>query len=280
MLSRLIAAAALALAAAPAAAQPPAPAVPSAPSEQAAIDFALTRGQLLYHVDRAAWVATDDLQERMRNPRSAGLRGYVVDRDGSGFHVLFYGGPLDAPVAFYRARVENDRLVSRELFRADVRPALTPLQRRLAAARDAAAAATRRRPCGRAPFNTAVIPPETPDGPIDVYLMTPQERTGVFPFGGHYRVTVASDGTVGRERAFTNSCLAMDPRQGLPRGARPSAMMITHLLDAVPTEIHVFTAMTARMPVYVGIGRPARVYLVTGESIQLIQGAPSGSPAK
>jgi hypothetical protein len=273
MFSRILAAIVLAFAAVPAAAQPQ-------PGEQAALDFALARGRLLYHLDRAAWVATDDLRRRMRNWQSAGLRGYVVDRDGSGFQVLFYGGPADAPVAYYRGRVENDRLVSREVFRAELRPALPPLPRRPAAARDPAAAATRRRPCGQAPFNSAVIPPDTADGPIAVYLMTPQERTGVFPFGGHYRVDVAADGTVSGERAFTNTCMTMDPRQGVPRGGRPVGMMISHLLDPVPTEIHVFNALSARMPVYVVIPSSARVYAVTGEAIRLVEQPASPTPGK
>jgi hypothetical protein len=262
MLTRLAAAIVLALAAAPSAAQPRSP-------EYLAIDFALARGRLLYAIDRAASVATDDLQRRMRNWRSAGIGGYVVDRDGSALQVLFYGGPADAPVAYYRARVVDGRVASRQLFDAQARPALTPPQRRLVAAREAALRATRRQPCGRAPFNTAVIPPETEGGPIDVYLMTPQERSGAFPFGGHYRVTVAADGSLSGERAFSNGCLLMDRRQSGSRG-RAVAMVVTHLLDPVPTEIHVFNALSARLPVVVGMPSSGRVYQVSGEEIRLL----------
>src|SRR4028119_1849086 len=109
----------------------PAPLSAQSPGEQAAIDFALARGRVLFAIDRAAWVATDDLQAKMSNWRDAGLRGYVVDRDGDALNVLFYGGPADAPVVHYRARVERHRVVSSEGFPADRRPALTPLRRRL-----------------------------------------------------------------------------------------------------------------------------------------------------
>jgi len=253
-----------------------APALAQSQAERTAIDFAIERGRLLYAVDRAAWVATDDLQAKMSNWRSAGLRGYVVDRDGDGFQVLFYGGPADSPVAFYRARVANHRVVSSEVFPAEARVPLTPLQRRLVAAREAAgaaAAASRRRPCGSRPFNVAVIPPDSADAPVDVYLMTPQERNGEYPFGGHYRVTIAADGSASGERAFTNSCLTMSGQA--PGGSRGAVMAVSHLLDPVPTEIHVFTSLTSRMGVMVIIPEPQRFYGVSGDRIEAI-----ATPAK
>jgi len=260
MLSRLLAAIALALAAlaAPAGAQP-------VQSEQATIDFALARGRLLFAVDRAAWVGTDDMMAQIPGWRTAGMRGYVVERDGAGFAVTFYGGEEAAPVAFYRGRVEEHRIVSREAFPAGSGPPLTPLQRRLAAARDAVLRSTRRGPCGSAPFNSAVIPPATPDGPIDVYLLTPQTSTESVPLGGHYRATVAADGSVTGERAFMNSCMDLP---AAPAGAE--AFFVTHLLDRVPTEIHVFSSLAARTPIYVAITRPVRVYAVTGDGIRLV----------
>ncbi|HYG30592.1 MAG TPA: hypothetical protein VD887_10295 [Allosphingosinicella sp.] len=260
MLHRLLAAAALVLAAmaAPAGAQP-------AQSDQAAIDFALARGRLLYAIDRAAWVGTDDMMEQVPGWRTAGMRGYVVERDGAGFAVTFYGGDEAGPVAFYRGRVEEQRVVSREVFPAAARPPLTTLQRRLAGARDAVLRSSRRAPCGSAPFNSAVIPPPTEDGPIDVYLLTPQTSSASVPLGGHYRATVAADGSVTGERAFMNSCME------LPAGpAGAEAFFVTHLLDRVPTEIHVFSSLAARTPIYVAITRPVRVYAVTGDGIRLV----------
>jgi hypothetical protein len=48
-------------------------------------------------------------------------------------------------------------------------------------------------------------------------------------------------------------------------------MVVSHLLDPVPTEIHVFTAMTSGMPVYVGIGSPSRLYHVTAAGIRRVR---------
>jgi hypothetical protein len=213
-----------------------------AQEQQAAIDFALERGRLLYALDKAAWVTTDDMMERVADWQTSGMRGYVTEHDGE---------------------VRNHAVVSREVFAADARPALSAEQRRLIAARDAVARSTRRRPCGNAPFNANVVPPASPDAPVDVYLMTPQTDEGL-PVGGHFRATVNADGSISGERAFTNSCLL------LPQ-ARPGAvgLVVSHLLDPLPTEIHVFTAIAAGLPLYVGITEPRRTYRVTGEGIAL-----------
>ena len=129
---RLIALAALFLAA------PSAPAVAQTAEERAQLDWVLERGRLLYALDRAAWVATDDLLARMPDPESLGLAGYIVEEAGEGYAVTFHGGPRDRPVALYVARVEDGRVIDREIFPAEARPALSAPQRRLVAARDAA----------------------------------------------------------------------------------------------------------------------------------------------
>jgi hypothetical protein len=241
-----------------------------APAEQAAIAFSLERGRLLFGLDRAAWVATDDFVARLPNHQSLGARGYIVELAPEGYAVTFFGGPDDAPVAYYRAEVREHRVQSSEVFPAAARPALTAAQRRLADARAAAAAAVRGRSCNERPFNSAVVPPATPDAPIDVYLLTPQLEERQYPLGGHFRITVGPDGRAGRERSFTNSCLLMNVPD-VKDGGQVAAMTVTHLLDPVPTEIHVFTAMTSRLPVYVAVGRPFRLYHVTGEAMRRVR---------
>jgi len=53
--------------------------------------------------------------------------------------------------------------------------------------------------------------------------------------------------------------------QKIPEGAKPAGMFITHLLDPVPTEIHVFTAFGSGLPLYVGV-RDGRLYSVKVEN--------------
>ena len=236
--------------------------------ERSQLDWVIERGRLLFDLDRAAWVGTDDMLARVDESAGQGMRGYVVEPEAAAYIVTFFGGPEDAPVAFYRGRVENHRVVDREIFPADTRPPLTALQRRLAAVRGMAGQLGRR-PCGDAPFNTAVIPPTAPDGPIDLYLLTPQVRANEYPLGGHYRFTIAADGSVQSSREFTRACMAMDPSRGAPQGARPAALMITHLLDPIPTEIHVFSSLTSQLPIYVMTGE--RVWEVNGNEIRRVE---------
>jgi hypothetical protein len=245
------------------------PAAAQTPEERTRLDWAAARGRLIFELDRAAWVGTDDMIARIPNASSSGMRGYIVERDGSGFAVTFFGGPEDRPVAFYRGRVENRQVVAREIFPADARPALTPIQRRLAAVRQLATTLDRR-PCGTTSFNTAIIPPETPEGPVDLYLLTPQVRARQYPLGGHFRFTIAADGSILSSRDFTRSCIDLgeeDARQNEDL----VAMFITHLLDPIPTEIHVFTSLTAHAALGVGTQNPDRVWWVTGDQIVLEQ---------
>jgi len=242
------------------------PAAAQTAEEQARLERVLGRGRLIYALDRAAWVTTDDLRQHVRDPAAAGVRGWTVERDGSAFVVTFFTGERDARAALYRARVENNRVVSREVFAEGARPPLTAPQLRLADARRAIGLMNQR-PCTNAPFNAVVIPPDTADGPTEVYALTAQTETGSYPFGGHFLGTISSAGELLSQRAFTRSCLNIQPQA--PPGGQPAALMVTHLLDPTPTEIHVFVSIWVGLPVYVGIG--GRAWEVTGERIGLVE---------
>lgn len=245
----------------------PPPASAQNAEERTRLDWVQQRGRLIYELDRAAWVTTDDLRERIRDPQAAGLRGWTVERDGSAYVVSYYAGDGDARGVAYRGRVENRRVVSRELFAEGARPPLTALQRRLADARNAVARMALRA-CVNSPFNTVVIPPETPEAPTDVYALTPQVRNGHFPFGGHFRATLTPGGEIAAERAFTNSCLEMPvPGRGQPRVA---GLGIRHFLDEIPTEIHVFLSIWTGFPLFVAAGEPQRTWIVRPDRIELM----------
>jgi hypothetical protein len=245
------------------------PAAAQSREERARLEWVQARGQLLFDVDRAAWVTTDDLQARLGEAERRLIRGWTVERDGSGLVATYFGGEGGARFALYRGRVENRQVVSREVFPEGARPPLTPLQRRLA---DAFAAVRRidERPCTPAAFNAAVIPPDTPDGPIDAYALSAQTDANSFPFGGHYRVTIAADGTQSGKRGFMRSCFNAPRPEPMQDGSTPVGMMLTHLLDQIPTEIHVFMSIWIGMPVYVGT-TDRRVWSVEGNRIRLVQ---------
>lgn len=243
------------------------PAAAQTAEEQVQLAWVVQRGRLLFEIDRAAWVSTDDLRERLPAGVLGTIRGWTVERDGDASIATYYAGEGEERVAVYRSRVERNRVVSREVFAEGGRPPLTAIQRRLADARGAIARFGER-PCTNAPFNAAVIPPETPDGAIEVYALTAQTERATYPFGGHFRATLSASGELSGQRGFTRACFnaAMPPGRG---GARPAGMFITHLLDPLPTEIHVFMSLWMGMPVFVGTGE--RVWSVEGDGIRLVE---------
>ncbi len=267
---RLAVAAALALGSGLAAAS----AVAQTAEEQRQLEWARDRGRTIFALDRVAWVATDDMRNRVADLNASGIRGYIVDRDDTGFIPIFYGIEDGRPVAIYRARVAGARGVTDPVvFAPGQRPALTPRQVRLVRAIEAVRQGEVTR-CGVATPNVAIIPPETDDGPIDVYITAPQMRQGLLQFGGHERISFGADGREIARRPFTRACLEVPiPPENL---RRQGAMLgVNHLLDAVPNEVHVFLAMASRLPIVVMTRNPDRTWKVTSDGITLIQqGAP------
>jgi hypothetical protein len=253
------------------------PATAQTPAERTQLDWVAARGRLLFEVDRAAWVTTDDFQARLSQADQQLIRGWTVEREGAGFAVVYFmTGEGNVRRALYRAHVENRQVVSRETFRAGAGPELTPMQRRIAGAYTLIGQMNGRM-CGNSRPTLAIIPPDNVNAPMDVYVLTPQTRAGVFPFGGHNRATFSAAGVLLSQRAFTNTCISMSNRAD--NGSEVAAVAVTHLLDQVPTEIHVFMSIWMGVPVAVATGPPQRIWMVTGDRIELVDPAPASTPS-
>src|SRR6185503_10367545 len=96
-----------------------------------------------------------------------------------------------------------------------------------------------RHPCGGEDFNVFVVPPAAPSAPIDVYQLSPQTQRGHFPLGGHFKSTIAPDGSVVASTALAASCADL----AVPEGAPAGPLRITDAADPLPTELHVFFSM-------------------------------------
>ena len=187
------------------------------------------------------------------------------------------GDDLDAELVFYdksksnavyRAKFSNRKLVKSGPPAAD-RIALTALEKQLIAAKDkglAAFIAAKVGLCSSSHPNLAALPPERPGGPVIVYFMTSTTDPNIVPLGGHYSVEVAADGSVGPIRHFTRACIDM-PMNKKPPAGEPAAFFVTHLLDPTPTEIHVFSSLTSKVPLVVVTSPDARMWLVDGNKV-------------
>jgi hypothetical protein len=243
-----------------------APAAAQTPEERTRLDWLVQRGRLIFALDHAAAVTSDDLRAQRA---TAGISGWTVERDGNAMVVNYYArGEGDALAAVYRGRVERGRVASREVFPEGARPPLTPLQRRIAAARGALDGFAYRR-CTPPRLNLTVIPPEDADAPVELYALAAQADADIYPFGGHFLLTIAADGRIASQRPFTRECLNVPTRD---QGRRPRAIHVTtNLPDPLPTEIHVFMSAWTRLPLYVGTGEPQRIWEVRGDRIRLAE---------
>lgn len=257
---------------APAASTPAAAARVSPPTaeERQRLFAAATRGRLLFDLAAAGQITTRDMLSRIADPAAAGISGWVAAPEGQGLSVVYYADAPGGPVAVYRAQVAGGRIASQEVFAGAARPALDPVMRRMAAAR-AAVANLDSRPCA-GDFNVIVIPPASETAPVEVYKLSPQMQRGRYPLGGHFLATVAPDGTVASTRGFTNACVDLEA-PAPAAGAQPRPLVVTHLLDPLPTEIHVFLSLWMNRPLVVGTGSPERQWTVSRGRIGLIGAA-------
>ncbi len=143
------------------------------------MDAAVARGRTLGAIARAGQVGTQDMLARIPDPDAAGISGWIAEPEGNGVTVYFYALGADgaAPAMVYRGSVLGGRVLSRETYLTGERPPLPPLEARMAAARHIAEGQDHRA-CGADEFNYFVVPPTTPDGPIDVYQISPQSQRG------------------------------------------------------------------------------------------------------
>jgi len=261
MIRKLAAAAAL-LAAFPAAAQQ------LSPADKAAIALAEARGKLLYAYDQAAWHGTDDMVAKLPDyQHRAG--GWIVDGPADSPELVFFDRDEIDPHALYFARFRGNQLVSSHVLAPGEDASLSPARKRMIAARRAATArfvADKPLICTDQQVNTVVLPPASTDAPILVYILSPQTEAGVLPFGGNYRTEVAPDGTVGPLHPFTKSCVDLRTSDAAVKdGGKTAGLFVTHLIDPVPTEIHVFLSLEGKLPVAVGTSQG--VWWVDGATI-------------
>lgn len=243
------------------------PADAQSAEERRQLEWVLERGRLIFELDRAAWVTTDDMHERLPDFVERGVRGWIVEPEQGGYRVIYYAGEGAELTAVYSGRVKDRRVVSAQVFPEGDRPPLTASQVRLANALKAIPG-REIRACAPSGLNHVTVPPAGDAEPIHVYFLTPQTEAGIYPFGGHSRFTVSPAGEVVAQRTFTNTCIELS--RTAPDGSEPVALTITHLLDPNPTEIHVFLSIWIGLPIYVVTGE--QVWEVTDRRIRLVDG--------
>lgn len=223
-------------------------------AEEAAVQRALDRGTVMFYYDQAAWHGTDEFMVKARD-RMASSGGWIVDGPASAPEIIFFDKDLKTPHAIFVADFVGDKIVSSRVVEGTPDATLTASRLQMIGALRTARAAIHKAglvPCTNAPFNTIVMPPSGAGAPTTVYFLSAQTETQTIPFGGHYAVEVSADGTASAPRPFTKACLNMTPESGKDQ---PAALVVTHILGSTPTEIHAFSMLAAKTPVYVGTSK-------------------------
>jgi hypothetical protein len=251
---------ALALSCLPAKAEEPVR--PELPPDQeaAAIRNAEVTGAVIFRHDRAAAVATDAALKNRTFKKDKRLAGWITQEQGSDIVMTFID---QSPAALYRVVVSSTGNVIGEVDSYESPIPLSAYESGAAAAR-AAAMASEFEPCAEK-YNTVVLPANSSrQSDWVVYLLPATTKNDLVPVGGTYRVE--TDGKeVGPRRGFTLTCIT------LQNDDRAVALMITHLLDPVPTEAHVFWSLWAGKSMYVMTPPDGTVWKVEGGKIGLVE---------
>jgi len=251
------------------------------PEYRVAIEQAKRLGTTLYVHDSAAWHATDELASRHILEKDGRIRGWITAmHDKADAVIVTFVGEQDGKLlALYRVIVPAE---GRKLEFEALKPALplTESERASFAARSLAMDALMREKehCAEQ-YNSVVLPIRNGDEPqILVYLLAATAEPDVIVAGGHIRYAISADGAkIEDQRTFTKSCMALSAKNA-PNPRNVEAMMLTHLLDPTPTEIHVFLSRSYERPFFIATTENNLLWKVDGRSIELVDTRKNGSP--
>jgi hypothetical protein len=224
--------------------------------ESAALAAAISVGSTIYRHDQAASVATDAALALRKFKKDKRVEGWVTEQRGDRFVVTF----LDStPAALYRVPVTGGVAGEVEILEA---PAPLSAYESGAASARSAALASKFQPCAQT-YNSVVLPGSNASEDWVVYLLPGTTKKNIVPLGGTYRFSI-KDAHVTSQRGFTRTCVALqtDPKA--------EALMVTHLLDPVPTEAHVFWSIWAKKPIYISTPPGGTLWSVDGDKIRLV----------
>jgi len=220
--------------------------LPEGFDREAALAQAERIGAALYRQDKLAWWASDALFADAAFPRGVVMAGWTVDLHEDG-RVHFFSRS-DEEVR-WMATVDCGASGPKSCIVKFLAPtaAPTPEQSVILRARRTAHESAEFVPKTDR-YNEVVLPAQLyghGDGWL-VYLLAASLDSNVMMLGGHYRFIVSADGgEVESARELTKSLLAM------PKMENSAAAVVSHVLDPVPIETHVWASLLYEQPLFV-----------------------------
>jgi hypothetical protein len=217
--------------------------------------WAVTRGSLMFHLDLAATIAREHLDG---NPLIADADGWAVDVTNRGYEVVFVSDVPDREVAVVTFSAEGAPIVE------PGRGAPSPRVRALATA-----ARTLATTVIRDTSTIIAIPPTAGSIGNDVegYLLRRGDTPDAVAIGPHTRCRLSPDGrTIRGSEPLARSELILPARNEGDVGD----VTVTHLLDDVPSEAHVYLSLRHGIAMSVITTSNEEHWRVDGESISLL----------
>jgi hypothetical protein len=239
--------------------------------EQALLSKAEAVGLTIFKHDHAAAVATDALLASGVTKSDKRMHGWITESQGEGILVTFIGGDAnEAPQTLYRVSVSKEGEVKGPPQELKVPQELTEFESGAAAARIFAGKYSFQ-PCAER-YNTVVLPADSSARPNWVVYLIPGTQDALrIPLGGAHRLELDATGQhLLNDRGFTRSCVVMgDPKAD---AKHPPVMLVaTHLMDPVPTEIHVFWNLWGGIPLDILTTSNGAVWNISKGHVSLVQ---------
>ena len=211
---------------------------------------AIERGKMLYEFDQAAWHSTDAFVALAPDMAKLSLAGRIIVPVEGGLQAIYYGKSEKGRFAVFHGTWNGKVIVDSVYSKGESGAPLSPDAIAYAEIVELVTSGTLDTKdlwfCNKAQPNHALLPGNAP-GEFLLYFMTAQDKKESYPLGGHHRFDIKDRKVVAR-RTFTKSCIAMNKGDGKREAV---GFVISHLLDPVPTEIHVFTAIASGKAVFV-----------------------------
>ncbi|MEN6425501.1 MAG: hypothetical protein ABFE13_09065 [Phycisphaerales bacterium] len=221
-------------------------------------------GAQVYLHDQCAARATSLLYAHGVDLAEKGTQGWITEGRPDGCAVTFVAGDPESwrsvcVVTFAGGAEPNIILVDKDL---------TETQSAMLGARQLVLGIVKN-PCSEA-YNTVVIPQEGRPGWL-AYALAATSDPNLLLVGGHYRATVSADGqTILEQRSFTRECLVLKSSEVAGPDVDVAAFTVGHILDARPTEIHVFLNLLCGKPLYV-VTADRRFWRIENGKIRLLK---------
>ncbi|MBS0217155.1 MAG: hypothetical protein JSR63_03125 [Proteobacteria bacterium] len=223
-------------------------------------------GAAIYRYDHAAAVATDAALTLKEFQKDRRIAGWLTEDEGRSTIVTFYGNEA-SPGALYQVTVSDSGSVVGSPRTLEPAVPLTSTQSAQVSARSVASKSGFA-PCSKS-YNPVVLARSSNGvNTWSVYMLAGTTTTGVLPAGGNYRIDTDETGkNIISTRGFTKSCIE------LTMDRRADALMLTHLMDPTPTEIHVFLNLLAGKPMYLITTKNSFIWSIENGKIKFIQKA-------